>query len=90
MSADAPCPPSSTAIMLTGPQAVIHAPGGFSMALPFAIAEAGEDAARVTFEFFTARIPNLNTRKAYGRAVAAFCAWCEREASRYASSLPRP
>jgi len=65
--------------MLAGPQAVIHAPGGFSMALPSAIAEAGEDAARVTFEFFTARIPNLNTRKAYGRAVAAFCDWCDRE-----------
>ena len=32
-----------------------------------------------TLEFFTARIPNAHTRRAYGRAVFAFCGWCERE-----------
>lgn len=77
-----PSPAPSTALLVVerGPSAVvIHAPGGFSMALPPTIAEAGEDAARVTFEFFTARIPNPNTRRAYGRAVLTFCDWCERE-----------
>jgi site-specific recombinase XerD len=47
------------------------------MQLPAFIADAGEDAAHATFEFFTARIPNAHTRKAYGRAVAEFCAWCQ-------------
>jgi site-specific recombinase XerD len=31
----------------------------------------------MTLEFFTARIPNGHTRKAYGRAVFAFCEWCQ-------------
>ena len=47
--------------------------------VPAIIANAGERAAHATLEFFTARIPNPHTRKAYGRAVGAFCAWCERE-----------
>jgi site-specific recombinase XerD len=54
----------------------IAAPG-ISLALPALIGEAGESAARHTLEFFTARIPNPNTRAAYGRAVARFCRWCE-------------
>jgi site-specific recombinase XerD len=56
--------------------ALVHAPGGVSMMLPPVVAEAGEHAARLTLEFFAARIPNANTRKAYGSAVARFCAWC--------------
>jgi integrase/recombinase XerD len=54
----------------------IHAPGGVSMALPATIAGAGDDAARATFEFFTARVHGY-TRIAYARAVARFCAWLE-------------
>jgi hypothetical protein len=78
MNDDVPCPPSTRALaVVVGTAAVVvHAPGGFSMALPPVIAEAGEDAASATFEFFTARIPNAHTRRAYGRAVAAFCDWC--------------
>lgn len=72
--AAAPSPAASTALAV-----VVHAPGGISMTLPPVIADAGEAAARFTFEFFTARIPNAHTRKAYGRAVFRFCAWCERE-----------
>ena len=45
--------------------------------LPALVVAAGERAAFNSVEFFTARIPNDNTRKAYGRAAAAFCAWCE-------------
>ncbi len=55
----------------------VHAPGGVSMALPPMIAEAGEHAARLTLEFFSARIPNAHTRKAYGNAVFRFCAWAQ-------------
>ncbi|MGA7124401.1 MAG: tyrosine-type recombinase/integrase [Polyangiaceae bacterium] len=56
---------------------VVHAPGGVSMVLPPTISDAGEHAARLTLEFFTARIPNPNTRKAYGKAVFRFCEWCQ-------------
>jgi site-specific recombinase XerD len=45
--------------------------------LPAPIATGG-DKARIRFlEFFAARIRNPNTRRAYGRAVADFLAWCE-------------
>ena len=56
---------------------VVHAPGGVSMSLPAIIADAGDAAARLTLEFFAARVPNPHTRKAYGRAVWRFCSWCE-------------
>src|SRR5580700_4900234 len=49
------------------------------MALPLIVTDAGEAAARFTLEFFASRIPNTNTRKAYGRAVFRFCAWCQAE-----------
>jgi len=45
--------------------------------LPAIIAHAGDHAARRFIEFFTATIRNRNTRRAYGRAVADFLAWCE-------------
>jgi integrase len=45
----------------------VDAPG-VSMQLPALIADAGEQAARATLKFFTARISNAHTRRAYGRA----------------------
>ena len=45
--------------------------------VPALIAQAGERAEKRFFEFFTANIRNPNTRRAYGRAVADFCAWCD-------------
>ena len=63
-------PPNALAV-------VVHAPGGVSMVLPPVIANAGDAAGRFTLEFFTSRIPNPHTRKAYGRAVFRFCAWCQ-------------
>jgi hypothetical protein len=45
--------------------------------LPAIIAQAGDHAAHRFIEFFTATIRNGNTRRAYGRAVADFLAWCE-------------
>jgi hypothetical protein len=59
----------------------VHAPGA-SLALPALIADAGDEAARFTLEFFTARIPNPNTRAAYGRAILRFCRWCQRKSVR--------
>jgi len=56
--------------------------GGLSPAVagfivPAFIADHGEEAARRFIEFFTANIPNDNTRAAYARAVARFIRWCE-------------
>src|SRR5215211_2085123 len=41
------------------------------------VAAAGDRAAYRFLEFFTAQIRNPNTRRAYVRAVGAFCAWLE-------------
>ena len=49
---------------------------GVAMDLPDLIANAGHKAAEQTFEFFTARIPNENTRAAYERAFWRFSSWC--------------
>jgi integrase/recombinase XerC len=47
-----------------------------SLAVPALVAAAG-DQARVRFlEFFAATIRNPHTRRAYGRALAEFLAWC--------------
>lgn len=45
--------------------------------VPRIIADAGDDAIMRFVEFFTAKIHNPNTRQAYGRAVTAFCRWCD-------------
>ena len=47
--------------------------------LPTLIATAGERARRRFIEFFTANIRNPNTRRAYGRAVSDFFAWCSEQ-----------
>ncbi|MGC4089438.1 MAG: tyrosine-type recombinase/integrase [Polyangiaceae bacterium] len=49
---------------------------GAAMTLPALVGNAGAAAATATLEFFTARIPNANTREAYGRAVRRFAVWC--------------
>jgi hypothetical protein len=45
--------------------------------VPALIADAGEPAAWRYIEFFSANIPNPNTRRAYVRACSRFFAWCE-------------
>src|ERR1700728_3366242 len=62
-----PAPPPSGAVTISTHGATIE--------LPSLVADAGELAATASFEFFTARIANANTREAYGRAVGRFCAW---------------
>jgi len=46
------------------------------IAIPGLFAPDAPTAKRV-FEFFTANIRNPHTRKAYGKAAAAFAVWCE-------------
>jgi site-specific recombinase XerD len=46
-------------------------------ALPALIAVAGDRASLRFLEFFAANIRNVHTRRAYGRAVAEFLAWCD-------------
>jgi site-specific recombinase XerD len=48
-----------------------------TLAVPAAIADAGEHAVRRFLEFFAANIRNKNTRLAYYRAVCSFFAWVE-------------
>jgi site-specific recombinase XerD len=45
--------------------------------VPALIADAGEPAAWRYIEFFTANIPNPNTRRVYVRACSRLFAWCE-------------
>lgn len=45
--------------------------------LPGIVVDAGEVVVRRALEFFLGEIRNPNTRTAYGRAVAAFMAWCD-------------
>lgn len=47
------------------------------LALPAAVAQAGEQAQKKYWEFFAANIRNPNTRAAYMQAVRQFFAWCE-------------
>ncbi len=48
-----------------------------SPALPAIVATAGEGASIRFLEFFAGTIRNPHTRRAYGRAVGSFLAWCE-------------
>ena len=50
---------------------------GAQRAVPALITAAGDQAARRFMEFFAANIRNPHTRRAYGRAVADFLAWCD-------------
>src|SRR5258705_13782191 len=54
------------------PNTEIRSAGGITIQSIFA-----PDAPKRVFEFFTANIRNPHTRKAYGKAAAAFAAWCE-------------
>ena len=48
----------------------------------------GEETARKTVDFFTVKIRNKNTRRAYAAAVAAFCTWCEQRGISLAQLQP--
>jgi integrase/recombinase XerD len=56
--------------------------------VPALIADAGDETSRRFLEFFTAEIRNRHTRTAYARAVAQFCAWCERQGVRFDQLQP--
>jgi len=48
-----------------------------SLALPAIVSAAGDHATIRFLEFFAGTIRNEHTRRAYGRAVAGFLAWCQ-------------
>ena len=58
-------------------QAEITTSTGVAQVVPALIAAAGERASLRFLEFFAANIRNPHTRRAYGRAVADFLAWCD-------------
>lgn len=49
----------------------------YSNFIPGLIVEAGERAQTRFWEFFVGNIRNIHTRRAYGRAIGEFLAWCE-------------
>src|SRR5271156_6407471 len=49
-----------------------------TLPVPALVAADGDRASVRFLEFFAANIRNAHTRRAYGRAVAEFLAWCER------------
>ena len=53
------------------------APSTASIHLPALVAVPGDHLRRRFLEFFAANIRNPHTRRAYGRAVAEFLAWCD-------------
>ncbi len=55
-------------------------PVASSSTLPAIVTAAGESAQIRFLEFFAASIRNTHTRRAYGRAVGEFLAWCEDKA----------
>jgi site-specific recombinase XerD len=65
--------------LATAPKTLPAAGQGRGLVLPAIVADAGDRAAKRFVEFFTANIRNLNTRRAYARAVAGFFAWCEQK-----------
>jgi site-specific recombinase XerD len=62
-------------IVASGSSSQLAAPG--SLYVPAIIAAEGEQAGKRFLEFFTVNIRNLNTRRAYARAVGYFLDWCD-------------
>jgi integrase/recombinase XerD len=62
--------------MSTPSQALILS-NSHALLVPTIIADAGNAAPRRFIEFFTAEIPNDNTRVAYFKAISRFLAWCD-------------
>ena len=52
-------------------------PYASGLVVPALVADAGNGVARRFLEFFTANIPNPNTRLAYAQAVGQFLRWAE-------------
>ena len=46
---------------------------------PLVLQRAGKNALFAADEFFSARVSNLHTRRAYARPVGRFLAWCEEQ-----------
>lgn len=59
-----------------------------SSAVPELVAGAGDQAAARFLAFFAANIRNPHTRRAYGRAVSDFLAWCAVAGLRSIAEVP--
>ena len=59
-------------------------------AVPAIIARSGGNARFAYEEFFKATINNPHTRRAYGRIVDRFLAWCQERAARAGPDHSRP
>jgi hypothetical protein len=70
--------PTNTQLPATIQQAEVTSDPEAPNVVPALIADLGDEAAWRYVEFFTAKIRNANTRRAYARACREFFAWCER------------
>jgi hypothetical protein len=52
---------------------------GVADGIPAILVRAGANAVFAAEEFFKATLNNPHTKRAYGRAVAPFLAWCEQQ-----------
>jgi hypothetical protein len=59
-----------------------------SSALPALVAAAGDRAQTRFWKFFVSNIRNPHTRRAYGRSIAEFLAWCEQHGMPQAARTP--
>ena len=66
-----------------------HSPTSpLSDAFPALLQRAGKNACFAADEFFSAKISNPHTRRAYARPVGRFLAWCEEQGIELRLSLP--
>ncbi len=61
-----------------------------SETFPALLQRAGKNAIFAADEFFSARISNPPTRRAYARPVGRFLAWCEEQGIELTASDARP
>jgi hypothetical protein len=70
--------PTNTQLPATIQQAEVTSDVTAPNVVPAIIADLGDQAGWRYVEFFTAKIRNPHTRRAYARACREFFAWCER------------
>jgi len=52
---------------------------GLAEGIPYILVRAGANAVFAAEEFFKATLNNPHTRRAYGRSVTRFLAWCDQQ-----------
>ena len=59
--------------------AIVPRTSALSVAFPAILQRAGKAACFAADEFFSARLSNPHTRRAYARPVGRFLSWCEEQ-----------